>query len=231
MKGRKEQVLAALTAAVPPGLTTDEIVAATGIVRHSASGRLSEMAAAGLIKKSGIRRTSKMDRRVTVWVLNNDETPSITAPPNKMPPVIEKRPQLFWASIRQQIAAFVTKQGKNVDTGSRIKYLKELESDIKAAVEHFTTRMYNAKAPPAAPISRRKVLDACEALRVPPPAIGKPADLKVAKKNKRHASRLYHPDVTGHENETTRALFEAAIEAYTVLELYNQTTQENTNGQ
>lgn len=227
--GRRKQAIDALKAAGANGLTTDELVAASGIIRDAASGRISELKTQGIIKDSGLRRRANSGKMVTVWVLATDEVPLVIETAEKELPTVSSHPPTFWTDIRRQIVAFVLQGNKNVDEGSRFLYLRDLDSDIKAAVSHFTGRMNDAKTPLTAPISRRKLLDACEALRVPIPPVGKPVNLEIAKKNKRHASRLYHPDVTGNGNETTRALFEAAVEAYSVLEQYNQ-TQEQNNG-
>jgi hypothetical protein len=105
-----------------------------------------------------------------------------------------------------------------------------MDADLRGIVDHFTNRIGRAKALSAVVIPRRRMLDACDTLRVPPPAMDQPVDLEVAKKNKRHASRLYHPDAHGGGTEHTRSLFEAAIEAYDILEQYNQTLRSNSNG-
>jgi len=233
-EGRRGQVLEALRQTNGEGLTTDELEDITGIVRDSGSGRFSELKRLGLVRDSGRKRPSKKGKPASVWVLVEEgEIPDIIMPEEKPLPKVTSSPKIFWRELRRQVMAFTKQAYPNVDEGSWTQYSRELDADLRGIVDHFTNKMARAQAVGTVSdviVSRRRMVDACETLRVPAPGMGQPVDLEVAKRNKRHASRLYHPD-TGNGNETTRALFQAAVEAYDVLEQYNQSlTRSNSNG-
>lgn len=98
---------------------------------------------------------------------------------------------------------------------------KRVRAELNSAfdsVRHKFTRV--AKNQPI-DVDRLKVLAACDTLNVPRPKPGRPVDLAKAKRHQRQAVRAYHPDMNGgdqkHRNE-----FEAAVKAYDVLEVYNE---------
>jgi len=232
-EGRRGQAIQAFLNAGANGLTTDELEEIGGIPRNSGSGRLAELRKLGIIRASGKKRLSKKGKLANVWVLvNPGEIPDVITPEAKHLPKVPNSAKIFWRELRRQVMVFTKQAYPDVDEGSWTQYARELDADLRGIVSHFINKMGRAQTAGTVNdviISRRRMIDACETLRVPPPGTGQPADLEVAKRNKRHASRLYHPD-TGSGNETTRALFQAAIEAYDVLEQYNQSLRSNPNG-
>ena len=72
--GRLQRLaLAAIKAAGPSGLTTDELASRLGLDRGSVQPRTSELKLLGLIRDSGQRRRNANGKRAIVWTATGGE--------------------------------------------------------------------------------------------------------------------------------------------------------------
>ena len=103
--------------------------------------------------------------------------------------------------------------------------MASLEADLKALTDSMVARLCAARriARRAAeePVSLHDVASACATLSIDEPLAGEPIDLRKAGKRSRRLAARYHPD-RHNGSEAMRDLYEAAIEAYAVLEAYNE---------
>ena len=130
----------------------------------------------------------------------------------------------FWDDLRASIANYATERLIGVDPDTAIEVSKNLEVELRSVIDAWQTKLdyLRRKAgEDSAVIGRRSVLSACQTLHLASPRVGKPIDMKEAKKQRTRLVRLYHPDSNGGSEET-RTLYEAVIEAYIILEQYNK---------
>lgn len=132
----------------------------------------------------------------------------------------DKTPRNGWHAIEQSAQRLV--QDSLLGTASAaaepiwkgfVAELRLLVSDTQSRVQRATKRQREA------PITRRDVLAACEALGMDPPNPGDPIDIKEARRKKKARISLYHPDANGGDDRNVDSMH-AAVEAFNVLERY-----------
>ena len=155
----------------------------------------------------------------------------------KKPVAIPKRkpktldPKAFYARLRTEIEQYAARHLTDVAPDVAEQLLLILETDVSQILDDWSVRVTRArrtaerrsKADDAVAavqhtISRRKFTEACRTLNIAVPPPGH-VDLITAKRAKRKLVRVYHPDLTGGD-ESTRAAYEAVVEAYQIIEEY-----------
>jgi len=135
----------------------------------------------------------------------------------------------FFSAARDFFSTYVNEQLSDCDPTDADQFRRELGADLNIFLDEFQNRIrfmkIRAKSVDgfqisSSQVSRRRVLDACAVLIVNPPKPNMPVDLVHAKKRMKARARVLHPDVT--RREETRGPFEEVIEAYKVLEQYNE---------
>jgi hypothetical protein len=138
---------------------------------------------------------------------------------------------LVWQKLQQDMIAFVEKKiGKDAGlTASTIVkdftvgmkvLIHEAQNKIKRAVE---LQQETAKA---RRVPRHAVVSACNTLKMDHPSVNQQVNLELAKRQKKILARLYHPDAHGG-SDRTRLLYEEALAAYDLLEMYNLQLEPN----
>lgn len=220
-----DAILAAVRAAGPAGTTSKDIKASVGFDAQGVTNRLAELYQRGLIRDSGQRRRVGIRGKLIVWVAvpaDEIQEATPTAPPKVKRRVSPSRPQDFWADIRQRILAHATATtDTSIDAGVLHVLYRDFEAEMRELVERFGVKISRARAPVEVVVSRRRLLEACRLLSVPPPSVNQPADLTAAKRGKRSMVRVYHPDVATGNTDDMRAMLDAAIAAYDTIEAYN----------
>lgn len=140
----------------------------------------------------------------------------------------------FWARLRPQLSDFAASRLKGADPIVAERLYREFERDLKVLFDEFQSRVFRfrsqAKTDQMLNVTVKfpQVQRACLALCMDHPTRGHPADLDRARIQKKKLARLYHPDTTGGD-EGTRAKYEEAINAYSVLEDYNNQLKQVEN--
>jgi len=126
-----------------------------------------------------------------------------------------------WINLRQAIGNIVKNKAEKFKIGDleQQELFNWLEKEIMAVIVTFDARITRLKQGKIE-ITRRQVLQACHTLHVEPPSPGAPADMALAKRNKRRLLHEYHPDKSRIENAA--ALYQAVIEAFDTIEQYNK---------
>lgn len=128
----------------------------------------------------------------------------------------------FWGKLRELLQDFVQRRMEGVEPLTQSTLLSEFERELKVVTASWGGKMERAKQRgtdnAVLLISRVKVTRACEVLSMDPPKPGKPVDMKLAQSRKRTLAKTYHPDVS----PTTRDQYEAVLEAFAVLEDYEE---------
>jgi len=230
---QRERILEAIRES-SDGLTCEELEERLGIIHRSVTPRVGELTNAGLIKNSGLKRPTKSGSTAAVFVVcaEGEIVPIVKSDKPKPQVKISASPQAFWSDIRRRLHAHVARQTNTIDAGQLQKAYREFEVDLRDCVDRFVKKVSQMKAPKQEPVSRRKLRDACHTLQVDLPAIGAVVDGANAKRNYRRIVRLYHPDVSRQgDKEASRAMYEAAVDAYETIEQYNSTllSKEKTN--
>jgi hypothetical protein len=133
----------------------------------------------------------------------------------------------FWSRLRPQLAEFAASRLKGADPIIAERLYREFERDLKVLFDEFQSRLFRLRSQAkteqmlGVTIKFAQVQAACLALCMDPPTRGQPANLDVARVKKKKLARVYHPDVTGGD-EGTRAKYEETLNAYSVLEDYNE---------
>jgi hypothetical protein len=232
------QILAVLKEISPDGLTCDELVARIHFPRQTISSRICDLARAGKVKCASKRRKSSQGKPCQVWTLPAEGEVVSPAPGRVQKSryvnvkVLED-PKNFWMDIRSRVLAYVTNNGEHVEDLMIQDHCRDFESDLRDVIRSFMQRIKNSKAAAFSNINitRRQLLDACAALNMTPPAVGKLVDMSIAKRNKRQIARNYHPDMLKNTvNNTTKDIFNEAIAAYELIEQYNAINRRNHNG-
>lgn len=140
-----------------------------------------------------------------------------------------------WPQVRTLLAGHVAERLKGTDPLLAENLWREFETDLKSLVDQMAHKLSRvAKQAQEDTLLRKdlspgKIRQACTMLSMDPPRPGKPADLKVAKKQKQRLVKLYHPDIN-QGNEALRPQYEAVLDAYLTLETYNVALSRDTNG-
>lgn len=130
-----------------------------------------------------------------------------------------------WNRLRDVLGEIVDAKfiRKNVDAtpARRAAVMTYIESEIDSVIQgvDHRIRFFVRGALEDAEITRRQVLDACKVLTMEPPSPGVEADLGLARRQKRRLAEAYHPDKVG---DSLRDQYQAVIEAFSVLEIYNK---------
>lgn len=235
--GERKKAILKILQENPAGLTMDEIETQTGVLYRTVSSCVHELVRAGIVKYTGHERVGNKGRHIRVWALTGKsvrphrrgrpprvkvEAPILvhTAPTTPEPDDVPSNHHAFWNDIRSRITTWASRFERQVDEGRFQQLLNDFEADVRDAVQSFGRAVSRAREVPTGPVSRRKLMEACQTLNMTPPKVNAPVDMDKAKNQKRKFVRVYHVDVTG--NESTRAAFEAVVAAFDICEQYNQ---------
>lgn len=127
-----------------------------------------------------------------------------------------------WGRVTNEIAALFDQELHHLPTFESSRLKREFEVDLKLLIDNWQSKLARVRATKRAvqKIEHQQIVDACDTLVMDPPDVGKPVDLRIARRQQRRLGKLYHPDVCG--NESLRPKYEAVNQAYTVLETYNE---------
>lgn len=134
------------------------------------------------------------------------------------------------ANIKKLLLLYAEKRVEGGSMGHALaKKLKdELMFDFNEVLLHFTNKAARLKKQStsddekAKSVSRRRLRESFEVLRLPPPKKGRPIDMAAVKKQKRALVRMYHPDAHGGD-ETMREQYQYVLEAVEIIEtVYEQ---------
>lgn len=223
----------------PEGFTREELEKRTGFLHQTLTSMLNSLVHQGRVKSADFRRRSQFGQEITVYVIDPSHEPGRRGKRKRVvrksqrkseqllssTPVqdVPEHPQAFWSDIRQRIIVYASRSERKIDEARFEQRLREFEANLRELVHRFTDNVSRLRVHDEPAVSRRKLLDACHTLNMSPPKIGKLADMKVAKNQKRAMVRVYHTDVTG--NESTRSAYEAVIAAFDIIEQYNEQLQ------
>jgi hypothetical protein len=128
----------------------------------------------------------------------------------------------FWMRLRELLQGFVHRRTTGAPPHIQETLISEFERELKVVTASWSSKLDRAKNRNADNavllVTRAKVTKACGVLNMDPPKPGKPADMKLAQSRKRTLAKTYHPDVSPH----TRDQYEAVLEAFSVLEDYEE---------
>lgn len=102
-----------------------------------------------------------------------------------------------WSQIRDLMGELIAEQAGDIAELGRQELFERLETDLKAAVSAFGSRLRTLRQSGFTEISRREVSVACQLYNIPLPKPGRPIDLKLAKTRKHQLLRHLHPDTGG----------------------------------
>lgn len=137
----------------------------------------------------------------------------------------------LWVAMRTMVSDYLDSRLEGCDPADVDSARRRVEADLNTVISDMQAvirRVVNGRIDTGS-VTRSQVIDACRALGMDPPSPGKAVDEKKAKLQRKLYSRQYHPDVHGGSEET-RHLFQATIEAYKLLESYNEQLQSSRNG-
>lgn len=131
--------------------------------------------------------------------------------------------RVFWDELRRHVIGYITPKLVGAPELIREKLYGELETDLKVLLDGFQQKLQRAVkyGNGTVEIYRKQVLEACRALTLEPPKLGQPVDLKEARRKQRRLAALYHPD-THKGDDSMRALYVGVMQAFDVLEQYNE---------
>jgi hypothetical protein len=121
--------------------------------------------------------------------------------------------------LRQAVLALVKEQACDLSEVAQIDLYNRLYADVSAAITAFLVRMKDLLAVSPAEITRRNVTEACKVLQMKPPKPGRPADLSLARRQRRQLMHMLHPDKNQQGNVDD---IMKVHNAFYVLEKYNQ---------
>ncbi len=126
----------------------------------------------------------------------------------------------FWQDLRDRIIGHVRAELPHSDMPESDRLWRQLETDIKIAVETFQARVGNAKkrAEKSQSATRRQLRAAFETLLLEPPRGKRPIDIEAVRKNKRRLAREYHPDMNDGDPNMVDA-YQAVMEAAELIEI------------
>jgi hypothetical protein len=159
-------------------------------------------------------------RRATSRLRKPEESRSI---PSDSP-----QSQSFWNQLRSMVSDHVNGLLADCDPMLADRLRKDLEVDLNAVITVFQDRICRLKSGSVVKIKRSDLVEACRVLGMDPPAPGKSVPPDVAKRQWRTSAKVYHPDAH-NGNENTRPLFEAAKNAYELIEMYNESRGAHAN--
>lgn len=140
----------------------------------------------------------------------------------------QKSDRGFWSELRKHLAGFVQSRFEGSDPVVADKLYREFERDLKVLLEEYQSKLYRHRRSEKrqrrtiALMSFDAVKAACETLGIESPERGVQVDIEQARQKKKKLARVYHPDANGGGNAGTNARYQEAIEAFAVLEEYNQ---------
>lgn len=148
-----------------------------------------------------------------------------TVPPRASPSTAQPETMRFWTGLREQVATFMRSRMPEADEMLLTRMVSVLMTDLKTVTDIWVAKINRARATETstALIRHGQIIDACRTLKLDPPRRNEPVDLKQANTQKRRLARAYHPD---SGSRGTEAQYQQVLEAYEVLETYNQSVVE-----
>jgi len=149
--------------------------------------------------------------------------PSRLRKPGDLAPASEvAHDRTFWKSLRSMMSEYVNSRLAGCDPMDVDKLLRRFEVDLNLLITDFQDKISDVpkRGIEILSVSRQALIAACRTLGMDPPRPNKPVDMKLASLQKKRYARVYHPDVHGG-SEATRGQFESVMQAYKVLEQYN----------
>lgn len=139
-----------------------------------------------------------------------------------------KDPDLaFWGKMRMLLQTFIARRLEDADPLIASSMVGEFERELKVLVTSWTSKLQRAQQRAASStvllVTQNKVTRACAVLGIDPPKKGQLVDMVMAQRKKRLLAKTYHPDAAG---DGMRAQYEAVLEAYSVLEDYQEMLQQ-----
>jgi hypothetical protein len=224
----KELVLAEVKAH-PGGLTSEEIfinIRDSGVLdlKHSTVVcRISELLSGGHITRSVEKRLNTGNRKCSVYVLSDPEQNN-----GEQGSGNNRSTKSFWSDIRRRVLKYASENKRDISSGDLQMFYREFEADMRECASRFAKQVGRARIVEVSPVAHGDVCAACDVLNITRPESNNLVDVIAAKSSFRKMVRTYHPDVHGIvHNESTRAMYETAVEAYDVVVLYNQYVKEN----
>lgn len=222
----RDRIINAMAAVGAVGMTYDEVETVLGLMHNAGSPRFGDLVRSGILVANGMRRKTRTGRSAAVYVLNPDRDKSPGRTVTVLKETSAPSAKAFWRDIRKRVEKYVSQQVRKVDALATQRIFAELEADLRSCTDRAINQLRQIQLPPPPPPSRHAILDACRTLGLDPPPIGSvPAEdwKRKAKQHMRSMVREYHPDVAAKSNDSTRAMFDAVIAAYGVLENYQTT--------
>lgn len=123
-----------------------------------------------------------------------------------------------WNKIRKDLHAYFRAAyvGLNAFTVDRLT--RSLDVDISILRDAAVNRTASATREVDMLSGRRELLEACDLLGITRPGVGRPLDLKKARRKMHELARVYHPDV----NVNGAAMYRRIIEAFDVIETFTE---------
>ncbi len=130
----------------------------------------------------------------------------------------------FWSFLRTHVMEYIKTRLPDADQHTRDGVIRRFEVDLNVLLVDLQKEI--SKAPKQGlkatiAVSRKSIIQACIALNMKPPKVGQPVDMETARLQRRRHARAYHPDSHGG-SEATREQYQAVIEAFKLLETYNE---------
>ncbi len=123
----------------------------------------------------------------------------------------------IWKDISAAVKRYGAPKLSGTNMATITAFQKGVDLDTVMYREMINVRLASAIRDDSNALSDRQVLiDACETLRLDPPRVGRPIDLKIARKKMKNLARAYHPDVNAHGAEH----FQRVIAAFRIVEAF-----------
>lgn len=139
----------------------------------------------------------------------------------------------YWSIIKDLTEEYFEKKLENLLELHKEQLKAEFKIDLKTLIEQWQERIYDTAKRHSKNrliVGRKRVVSACKFLRVKPPIIGEPVDLKEAAKQMKLMARMYHPDM--HDgSEETKDLYIKAIQSFETLRNYNNSLNRSVHDQ
>jgi hypothetical protein len=130
----------------------------------------------------------------------------------------------LWQHIRQCVAELIRRRlPLNLDATVQQQLLQDFDGELNGLFDSLRARLSRLQNTEAlfTAITRKQLSAACTALMMDAPPPHKPVPIGVARKQRNRLVRHYHPDRHGG-SEAMRPQYEAVVEAYALVERYNQ---------
>jgi hypothetical protein len=129
----------------------------------------------------------------------------------------------FWAQVRGMLLGYVQSHMVGFSEENIEIEVRRMDIELKVAFEQFSHRLRGRtnQEPLSTVISRRRLSEACQVLRIDPPksvTAVEPAFFVKAQRQFKLLAKEYHPDT--HGTDATRPMFETVMSAWRTIEQF-----------